>query len=102
MSFSTLFVAFLYSLYLISSTIGSEECKIINPCKCEFENGTGIDLMPLNSTVYKTILPDQKDTTFYFNACGSGSKTNLPNIHNGTSCDDGFSVISLISKSSFF
>lgn len=88
---NNIFVAFLYSFYLFSSTIGSEECKLINSCKCEFENGTGIDLMPLNSTL-KTILPEQKDNTFYFNACGSGSKLDLPAVHNGTSCDDDFSV----------
>lgn len=86
-----IFVAFLYLFYLFSLTIGFDGCKLINPCKCEFENGTGIDLTPLNSTIFKTVVPDQKENTFFFNACGNGTKTNLPN-HIGTSCDDGFSV----------
>lgn len=94
MSLHIIFVAFLYSFYLFSPTV-SEECKFQNSCKCVFENnGTGIDLKPLNETIYKTVLPDEKDNTFYFNACGYGSKINLP-AHNGTSCDDDFAVIYL-------
>lgn len=90
----SIFVAILYSFYLLSPVIGLEQCKSKpNSCKCVFENnGTGIDLTSLNQTIFRTILPDQKENTFYFNTCGYGSKTNLP-AHNGTSCDDDFSVI---------
>lgn len=89
----SIFVAIIYSFYLLSPTIGLEECKFQNSCKCVFENnGTGIDLTSLNQTIFKTILPDQKENTFYFNTCGYGSKINLP-AHIGSSCDDDFSVI---------
>lgn len=71
----------------------TNECQQINPCKCEFENGTGINLNELNLIDPWIAEPSTNISTFFFHPCTDSNKiaSKLPDDKNND-CKSGYSV----------
>lgn len=102
-NFSILLCGIFYLSLLLQNTLteSNDSCKQINSCKCEYANGTGIDLTPLRTIMLVTnriYNEEGHESQYIFHPCTNSSK--LPDINvddkDNNACTSGFSVCILL------